>query len=71
MKLHSPLFAAALAPALSAVCVAQSVNWAEFVRDDSRISALNSLVLQDSGREVRSQATVEGEVHPAYALFGI
>jgi len=48
MKLHSAFFAAALAPALSAVCVAQSVNWAEFVREDSRISAPNSLVLQDS-----------------------
>ena len=47
MKLHSSFIAAALAPALSAVCVAQSVNWAEFVRDDSRISAPNSLVLQD------------------------
>jgi hypothetical protein len=48
MKLDTTLFAAALAPVITSLCAAQSTDWATFVREDSRISAPNSLVLQDS-----------------------
>ena len=47
MKLDSTLLSAAIAPALISAASAQSVDWAEFVREDSRINAPNALVLQD------------------------
>ena len=48
MKLKPVLLTASLAPTLAALASAQSVDWAQFVREDSRISAPNSLVLGDN-----------------------